>query len=491
MWPFSRDTAALLQALDRSQAVVAFGLDGTILSANANFLGAVGYALDEVKGRHHRMFVDPAESADAAYGAFWASLARGEYQSGEYRCLGKDGREIWLQATYNPILDRAGRPVKVVVFAADVTERKRVAADFQSKVEAVNRSRAAIEFTLDGIIVTANPLFLDVTGYRLDEIVGRHHRMFVDPAEAAGTAYAAFWARLLRGEFQSAEFRRFAKGGGEVWLQAVYNPVFDAAGRIVKIVKYATDISDTMRERRERAATQQAIQADLGEVDRTIAAVSEQVASTAAAAAETSTNVQAVAAGAREFSASIDELSRHAVEAKTASDSAVRQAEDAGAIVAGLTSAAERIGASVSSIRAVAEQTNLLALNATIEAARAGEAGRGFAVVAAEVKELANQSSHATEEISTMIADVQGSTEKAVAAIRTISGAIQHLSAISLSVSSAVTEQAAVTGDMTRNMQIAADGVERVRQNTDAVAAAAAEVGASVRTMAQAARRLA
>ncbi|WFT80285.1 PAS domain-containing methyl-accepting chemotaxis protein [Methylobacterium sp. CB376] len=480
----------MLQALDRSQAVIEFDIDGIILSANSNFLNAVGYTLAEIKGQHHRILVDPAEHDSAAYRAFWAALARGECQAAEFRRLGKDGREVWLQASYNPVLGRGGRPTRVVKVAADVTERKRVAADHASKIAAIDRSRAAIEFTLDGTIVTANAKFLEVVGYTLEEVVGHHHSLFVDPAEHGTPAYLAFWEDLRAGRFQSSEFRRVAKGGREIWLQAIYNPLLDVAGRTVKVVKYATDTTAAVQRRQAREEAQAAIEAGLREINQAMTAVTAQAASTAEAAAQTSATVQAVAAGTEEFTASTDELSRHALQAKDASDAAVARATEAQAIIAGLTRAAERIGTAVSSIRAVADQTNLLALNATIEAARAGEAGRGFAVVATEVKTLAGQSARAVEEIGTLIADVQSSTGEAVQAIGTVAEAIRSLSEISLSVSSAVAEQAAATRDISCSLQSAAGSVDLVNQSTGVINAAAAEVGASVSRMAQFARQL-
>ncbi|ACA18978.1 methyl-accepting chemotaxis sensory transducer with Pas/Pac sensor [Methylobacterium sp. 4-46] len=490
MWFFGRDNAALIAALDRSQAVIAFAPDGTILDANALFLTAVGYGLDEIKGRHHRLFVDPAEQDGAAYRDFWASLARGEPHTAEVRRLGKGGREIWLQATYTPIPGRGGRPTKVVKVATDITERKRSDADCRGKIEAVERAWAMIEFDLSGRILTANPNFLRAVGYGLDEIAGRHHEIFVDPQERAAPAYAAFWQRLGRGEFHSGEFRRIGKGGREIWLQAIYNPVLDASGRPVKIVKYATDTTEAVRQRREREQALAAIEAKLSEIDETMAGVAAQVSGTAQAADATAATVGQAAAGTRAVAASIEGLTRHAGEARHAGDAAVRQTEEARGIVTGLLQAADRIGDAVSAIRAVAEQTNLLALNATIEAARAGEAGRGFSVVATEVKALAGQSSRAAEEIGSLIAAVQTSTGEAVRVIETISQAIHQMSALSGRVSQAVSEQADATRAVTSGVETVAGSVEQVRESARAIEAAAAAVGASMSEMAGFARRM-
>ncbi|MGU3360895.1 PAS domain-containing protein [Methylobacterium sp. M6A4_1b] len=482
---------ATLDALDRSQGRIEFGMDGTVQSANQIFLDLVGYTFDEVRGRPHSQFVPLEERESPAYRQFWDCLRRGQFQARDFCRVTKDGRRIWIQASYNPIFDRRGKPIKVVKFATDITAQTERNAAYAGQIAAINRSQAVIHFTPDGIVTDANANFLDTLGYRLDEIEGRHHSQFVAPEDRNAPAYAAFWTALAGGAYQAGEFRRLGKGGREVWIYGAYNPVLGADGQVLSVVKFASDVTAQVADRIRRRQGQQAIDQDLGLITGSISDVSHQATLTAEAAAQTSGNVQAVAAGAEEFSASIEELSRHAVEAKAASDEAVVRAEEASGIVAGLTSAADKIGEVVSVIRSIADQTNLLALNATIEAARAGEAGRGFAVVAAEVKALANQSSRATEEIGTQIAAVQNSTNQAVSAIEAIARTIGHLSEISLSVSSAVTEQAAVTRDMSVNMQTAARSVEVVRQNMDGIAAAAIDVDASVRKAGAAARALA
>lgn len=252
-----------IKALDKVQAVIEFAPDGTVLDANANFLATLGYTLDEIRGRHHRMFCDPGHVASPAYAEFWEKLRRGEFDAGEYRRVGKGGKEVWIQASYNPILDAAGRVLRVVKFATDVTAQKLQNAEYEGKVAAIGKSQVVIEFALDGTVLTANENFLLTLGYSLDEIRGRHHRMFCDPAYVNTPAYAAFWEKLRRGEFDSGEYQRFGKGGRELWIQASYNPIFDVSGRPFKVVKFATDITEARR-RSQAYAT---------EVQRVIAAV--------------------------------------------------------------------------------------------------------------------------------------------------------------------------------------------------------------------------
>ncbi|MDR7035610.1 methyl-accepting chemotaxis protein [Methylobacterium sp. BE186] len=481
----------MLNALDQSQGRIDFDLDGTILSANPIMLALLGYDLAELRGRHHSQLVPEAERTSEEYRAFWNALRAGRFQAREFKRIAKSGRVVWIQASYNPVVDRRGRVVKIVKVAADVTERKLRDAITEGQIAALHRSQAVIHFTLDGTITDANENFLATMGYSLDEVRGRHHSLFVSEAERASPAYAAFWRALAAGQYQAGEFQRFGKAGREVWIFGAYNPVLDAEGRPCAVVKFATDVTRQVADRNRRVAGQQAIDADIDAIMRAMTDVARQARSTTETAGQTSGNVQAVAAGTEEFAASIEELSRHASESKAASDEAVRRAGEAGSIIASLTSAADKIGEAVTLIRSIADQTNLLALNATIEAARAGEAGRGFAVVAAEVKALANQSSRATEEIAQQIGAVQSATAQAVESIEGVTHTIGSLSEISLSVASAVTEQAAVTRDMSVNMQNAADSVGIVRGSMESIAEAADAVDASVRKVAAAARALA
>ena len=241
----AREAEAQLQALDRSQATIEFNMDGTVLTANPNFLRVLGYTLDEIRGLHHRTFVDPTYAQSPAYARFWDDLAAGRFQQDEFKRIGKGGKEVWIQASYNPVCDAKGRPYKVVKFATDVTAAKLQAADAAGQLAAIGKAQAVIEFGLDGIVRTANDNFLRVLGYTLDEIKGRHHRMFVDPAYAQSHAYARFWEDLAAGRFQADEFKRIGKGGKEVWIQASYNPITDASGRVCKVVKFATDVTAT------------------------------------------------------------------------------------------------------------------------------------------------------------------------------------------------------------------------------------------------------
>jgi PAS domain S-box-containing protein len=249
---------AKLSALSRSHAMIEFDMDGAVLFANDRFLSTFGYVLDEVVGRHHSMFVEVEDQKSAEYAQFWESLRRGEFMSGQYKRLGKGSREVWVQATYNPILDLAGQPFKVMKYASDITEAKLKNADSAAQIAAIGRSQAVIEFDLEGHVLWANDIFLKLFGQDLDAIVGRHHRLFVDPAEVRTPAYELFWSELRTGKLQSGEYRRRTAGGAEVWLQASYTPIKDLNGRPIKIVKFATDITEAVRRKHTEAELERA-----------------------------------------------------------------------------------------------------------------------------------------------------------------------------------------------------------------------------------------
>jgi methyl-accepting chemotaxis protein len=487
----SQELAAKQEALARSQAIIEFNLDGTIVTANQNFLDAMGYRLDEIAGKHHSMFVEPELRDQAQYRQFWEGLRRGEFQAGEFPRIAKGGRQVWIQASYNPLLNRSGKPFKIVKFAADITEQKLRSADCEGQIAAIQKSQAVIEFNLDGIVITANENFLKTVGYQLDEIRGKHHSMFIEPEYRDSAAYRGFWEALRRGDYQAAEYKRIAKGGKAIWIQASYNPIRGADGKLVKVVKFATDTTAQVEDRLRRGEVQKSIDADLGMITEAVASTSERVTSAASASTQTSSNMQAVASGAEELAASVSEISRQASDALNISLQAVQQANETSAIVSGLATAAQKIGDVVKLINNIAEQTNLLALNATIEAARAGDAGRGFAVVASEVKSLATQTAKATDEISAQIAEVQGTTTSAVTVIEAISQTISRINEISAAIAASVEEQASVTQSISSNMQVAARGVTDINANMNDIAQATRSVDESTRKVRDASRLLA
>ncbi len=411
-------------AISRAQAVIEFNLDGTIITANENFLNALGYSLGEIQGKHHSMFVEPAVRDSAAYREFWAKLNRGEYDAAEFKRIGKGGKEVWILASYNPILDEKGKPFKVVKFATNVTEQRLRTADLSGQIAAIGKSQAVIEFNMDGSILNANDNFLRTLGYSLTEIKGRRHSMFVESAERDSAAYREFWAALNRGEYQAAEYKRIGKGGKEVWIQASYNPILDMNGKPFKVVKYATDI------------TQQVVARMKNEHVRGM--------------------MDSVASGAEELSASVREISEAMTKSKDTALDAVGRVEAADREAQRLSAAADSMSGIVELIGSITGQINLLALNATIESARAGEAGRGFAVVASEVKSLANQAKQATDRIGQEIASLNGISGDVVTALTEIKHAIQNVSQYVTSTAAAVEEQSTVTNEMSSSMQRAA-----------------------------------
>ena len=244
---------AILNAINKSQGTIEFNMDGTVITSNDNFLNILGYSLKEVKGKHHRMFCEESYANSPDYKEFWATLNRGEFDSGEYKRIGKNGREAYIRATYNPIFDLNGKPVKVLKIATDMTEQKLINAEFEGKINAIDKSQGTIEFNMDGTVITSNDNFLNILGYSLKEVKGKHHRMFCEESYANSPDYKEFWATLNRGEFDSGEYKRIGKNGREAYIRATYNPIFDLNGKPVKVLKIATDITEQKRLEKERS----------------------------------------------------------------------------------------------------------------------------------------------------------------------------------------------------------------------------------------------
>ena len=490
----------MLKALDRSLAIIEFDPKGNILSANTNFCAAVGYQASEIVGRHHSMFVEPAYASSDEYRTFWDKLGKGEFDAKEYKRIGKGGREVWIQASYNPVCNARGAVKKVVKVATDITREKLKNTEYEGKMAAISRVQGVIEFTMAGEIITANDRFLETVGYTLAEIQGRHHRMFVSPDDARSADYAEFWDRLNRGECIAGDFHRVGKGGREVCIQASYNPILDADGRIVKVVKLATDAKGRIRavealgkglaelagnnlvHRIEEAldpayeklrADYNAALSQLRELVRGIAANTSGIRTgtdeISQAADDLSRRTEQQAASLEQTAAALDEITatvrKTAEGAKQARDVVARTRSDAErsgevvrqavAAMGGIEQSSRQIGQIIGVIDEIAFQTNLLALNAGVEAARAGDAGRGFAVVASEVRALAQRSAEAAKEIKALIS---ASAQQVGSGVKLVGETGEALSRIVAQVA----EVSGVVGEIASSAQEQATGLAEV-----------------------------
>ena len=501
---------AVIAAIARLRAVLELLPDGGILGANDNFLHATGYSLDEIKGRNYAMLADPVHRESAAYRTFWEKLGRGESVAGHYKLIGKSGKEIWMQANFNPVLGHDGRPFKISTYATDITSQKLHEADMEGQLAAIDKAQAVIEFSLDGKILNANANFLSVVGYTLEEIRGQHHSLFVDPAQRGSPEYRMFWEKLGRGDYDAGQYKRIGKGGREVWIQASYNPIMDMNGKPFKVVKYATDVTEQVKGAKALAdAVQQTqgvasaakdgdltaripLEGKSGSIEALCGGVNALVENMASIVGQIklagdSINIAAreIAAGNQDLSArteqqaasleetasSMEELTstvkQNAENARQANQLAIGASDIAvkgGKVVSEVVSTMSAINDSskkivdiISVIDGIAFQTNILALNAAVEAARAGEQGRGFAVVAAEVRSLAQRSAAAAKEIKSLIGD---SVEKVGNGSKLVEQAGKTMDEIVTSVKR-VTD---IMAEITAASQEQSQGIEQVNQ---------------------------
>jgi methyl-accepting chemotaxis protein len=537
------DMKGQLAAINKVMAVIQFTLDGKILDANENFLRALGYSLEEVRGQHHSMFVEPAYRQSAEYRLFWEKLGRGEFDAGQYKRIGKGGKEIWIQASYNPIMDANGKPFKVVKYATDVTEQKMRNADFEGQLAAISKAQATIQFSLDGKILTANENFLMTVGYTLEEIRGQHHSMFVEPGHRTSAEYRLFWEKLGRGEYDANQYKRIGKGGKEIWIQASYNPIMDANGRPFKVVKYATDVTaqvmasqalqlavkqtqDAVSAAKENDLTQRipmdgkageiatlcsGVNGLLDAMTTVIAEIKSSAHEVTNASAEISTSTtdlsqrtEEQAASLEETSASMEQISatvkKNAENAQQANHSASTTrdvADRGGQVVAKAVEAMARIEESsrkiadiIGVIDEIARQTNLLALNAAVEAARAGEAGRGFAVVASEVRSLAQRSSQAAKDIKDLITNSSGQVKEGVELVNRAGTALSEIVESIKQVASVVADIASASNEQATGIEQVNKALTQMDEVTQQNSALVEENAATAKTLEQQAKAM-
>lgn len=504
----AREAQQIGLSLLASSAMIELELDGKILSANEKYLQIMGCENHQIVGKNHRDILAPEYISTSNYERRWSALRRGESGFNASSRFVSGGRGIWLQEHDIPIKDDNGKIVKIVIVAKDVSEQALSFYELECQVESLRQNMAVIEFDMDGTIITANDIFLDVTGYTLNEIYGKHHRIFVDSENRGTEEYLDFWKKLNDGQPSSGQFLRIHKSGEKLWLEAIYSPVYDSTGNTVKVIKYASDISpqkllsDSLDNLIHEAsgvmgsiAKGDLTQTMKGEYSGELAVLSnainvtvtqlksmmreilehsdnlvdgsrklsslndnsqqaalrtaEQTDRSSSTALQISESVGSVATSLEEMSRAIHGIAENSASAVSVAEKAVGLSNEAKLNVTQLSESSNAISAVIKVINSIADQTNLLALNATIEAARAGDAGRGFAVVANEVKELAKETARATEDVGQRIKQIQTDSQTAEKIIGEISTTIEQINASQVSIAGTVEEQRSMSSQIT------------------------------------------